>query len=494
MNLVIKDAFWQILWRVASALWWFVVIKLITPYLWPLRFGDYSTILKYFAIWSAFADFWLYVIALKQLWAVKEKSLDTLRSTYGKFVSTRVMMIVLVYTLALVVAYLIPAYTSNPFLVRWLPLGMAFSASFMWAGILQIPLQLFWKMEQLSIWLILARVAQIWLLCAVIFVLYPLVAWSWVSRIAFILILSSVLLSWIVQWIYVWRQGKKYLSLQRDRDWEFTKNIIWSNWKYWFAYYLSSFHTLIILLLLSRIYPTTEWYTFVWVWALALWLVEILLIVPSALWNSLIHKVSASTDEEKRTHFGHLCFLVTWIGALIVVLFFLFGPHLINFIWWVEYLTWPWHIWSEFLLPWLWVILTLSFVKQVHNYLFVSTWHQNALLWINLFWVIIWLAIAVPLVKSHQLIWWLIAQWILELLFVLWAVFVAWKNDIMLRVNKLAYIVLWFLLIDFVLFMPKDIFVWSVDTLWLWILQWFFLTLLLIWISYKWLKKSAKGL
>ncbi|USN54767.1 MAG: hypothetical protein H6765_09925 [Candidatus Peribacteria bacterium] len=44
-----------------------IVIKLITPFLGPLRFGDYSTILKYFAIWSAFADFGLYVIALKQL-------------------------------------------------------------------------------------------------------------------------------------------------------------------------------------------------------------------------------------------------------------------------------------------------------------------------------------------------------------------------------------------------------------------------------------------
>jgi O-antigen/teichoic acid export membrane protein len=45
----------------------FLVIKIITPYLGPLRYGDYSTILKFFAIWSAFADFGLYVIALKKL-------------------------------------------------------------------------------------------------------------------------------------------------------------------------------------------------------------------------------------------------------------------------------------------------------------------------------------------------------------------------------------------------------------------------------------------
>jgi O-antigen/teichoic acid export membrane protein len=67
MSLVFRDAFWQIFGRVVSALAGFIVIKLITPYLGPLRYGDYSTILKYFAIWSALADFGIYVIALNIL-------------------------------------------------------------------------------------------------------------------------------------------------------------------------------------------------------------------------------------------------------------------------------------------------------------------------------------------------------------------------------------------------------------------------------------------
>jgi len=40
---------------------------MMSPYLGPLRYGDYSTILKYFAIWSALADFGLYVIAVRKL-------------------------------------------------------------------------------------------------------------------------------------------------------------------------------------------------------------------------------------------------------------------------------------------------------------------------------------------------------------------------------------------------------------------------------------------
>ena len=129
-KLLIKDAFWQILGRVISALGGFLVVKIMTPYFGPLRFGDYSTILKYFAIWSAFADFGLYVIALRKLGELKDKhtltdgevrsdaSKHEMQNYYGKFVMSRFTTITIVYTLALVIAYLIPAYTSNPYLVR----------------------------------------------------------------------------------------------------------------------------------------------------------------------------------------------------------------------------------------------------------------------------------------------------------------------------------------------------------------------------------------
>jgi O-antigen/teichoic acid export membrane protein len=44
----------------------------MTPYLGPIRYGDYSTILKYFAIRSALADFGVYVIALRELGKIRK--------------------------------------------------------------------------------------------------------------------------------------------------------------------------------------------------------------------------------------------------------------------------------------------------------------------------------------------------------------------------------------------------------------------------------------
>jgi hypothetical protein len=47
----------------------------MTPFLGPLRYGDYNTILKYFAIRSALADLGLYTIALRELGKMKARLL-----------------------------------------------------------------------------------------------------------------------------------------------------------------------------------------------------------------------------------------------------------------------------------------------------------------------------------------------------------------------------------------------------------------------------------
>ncbi|NOZ44970.1 MAG: hypothetical protein GXP45_07690 [bacterium] len=111
-----------------------------------------------------------------------------------------------VYFVALLLAYFLPAYTANVYLIWGLPIGMVFSASFMFSGIVQLPLQIYWKMEQLSIALLLARISQIALLVVTVFVLFPHMHFdgSKSSILAFSLIMLSVLVSGLVQGLYVW--------------------------------------------------------------------------------------------------------------------------------------------------------------------------------------------------------------------------------------------------------------------------------------------------
>lgn len=445
-RLVIKDAARQLIGRFISALFGFVTIKIMTPYLWPLRYGDYSTILKYFAIWTALADLGLYVLAVKRLWVIKEKDPDPeqkeLKKEYGRFVGTRLIIMIVIYTWALILAYLLPVYTSNPYLIRGLPLGMIFSASFMFAGIQQLPLQLFWKMEQLSISLITARLSQILILVPVVYIFFRNIDFSQgtkISIIAFCLILFSVVWSGIGQNIEIHMRAKKILPLHIIFDRKFTKNIIKENRRYGVSYYLSSFHTLIVLLFLWWFFPTSNGNDYAWIWALSLSLIEILLIVPSSLGNSLLHKIGSHTDTNKRKSMGSLMLMMIWIWGIAAINFAVFATPIIKFVGSEKFLGSYANVlerWSDQVLPFLWIVLIASFIKQVYNYLFVALEKQNVLLRINLFGVIIGTWIGIPLIQRRWLAWWAITQVLIEVLFMFGAIRVAKKDKVQVLFDK----------------------------------------------------------
>ncbi len=441
----------------------------MTPYLWPIRYGDYSTILKYFAIRSALADFGVYVIALRELWNIRRgyeqntlhnekiptEHLDPLREKaelnryYSQFVTSRFFMIFLIYCIALLIGYFIPSYTSNPYLIRWLPFGMLFSASFMAAGILQLPLQLFWKMDQVSIGLIIARIVQLAILGIGVYIIFPHPTFSNTGPISpFLMILISVVASGIAQWWYIYRIGRKYLSFSWIRDRKFTKKLIIDNRQYGIAYYLSSFHTLIVLILLSIFFPTIQDFDYVGIRALALSLLEIMLIVPSSLGNSLIHKVSHLHIDQKLSSFGALLNIVVWISSIVTINFYWFAPQIIRFIWGTKFLATSSSIGSDTILPFLGIVLILSFIKQVFNYVFVSTHMHNKLLRSNFFGVAIGLTIGIPVIYYHNLWGATITQVILELWFAIGAWWIAWKHRLIPVIDRKF---LWYLIITIII-------------------------------------------
>ena len=441
----------------------------MTPLLGPLRYGDYTTILSYFALWSALSDLGLYVIGLKDLWKLKAKfgintpqDLDTITPSQkeafslaiSQFVWARIGQIVIVYGIAILVAYLIPSYANNPYIARWLPLGMLFSAWFMIAGIVQLPLQLFWKMEQVSIALVLARVAQLAVLGIAVRgnFRYP-IDHNNVPLTLFLVMIGSVVVSSITQTLYTIRKSNRIIKIRYVPFVDHMRNHIKENGKYGAAFFLSSFHLLIVSLLISVVYPTIQWFSYVGIWWLGLQLIQILLIIPAAIANSLIHKISALSLELQKISFWHLLNLLILFGRICIANFFIFSTPIINLVSGKKYLTWAGsfnlegvlsfihqgqrdQLGTDFLLPGFAIILALSFVKTVFNYVFVAANRQNLLLPINLWWVIIGGSLAFIAVNQYNLIWWLIAQFIMELLFVVWSIYFAHRNNI---VPKMFY-------------------------------------------------------
>ena len=450
-KLVIKDALWQLFGRIVSALFWFVITKIISSYLWPLRYWDYWTIFRFFARWTALVDFWIYVIAVKRLGQIKNETywdwteipaLDPnseLSKTYWKFVWTRVFLIIVIYTIAIVTAYLIPAYTSNPYIIWWLPLAMCYSASNMYAWIQQLPLQIFWKMKRLTWSLIIARLSQLIVLLPVVFYFFSNVDFQNSSEntpimiLAFCLVTFSVVASSLGQNVEMHLRTKDLLPLKININIPFIKALLKENWKYGFSYFFSSFHTLLVLMFLWWFFPTAAGFKYAWIWALALSLIEILLIIPSSLWNSLLHKIPHYTDENKKKSLWNLMLLVGWIGALIAINFRVFAEDIIVFVSSRSFL-WTWESinnwWSNQVLPFLWIVLILSFIKQVYNYLFVALEKQNILFGINLVWVLLWAVLGVVIIPKFWLLWWVITQVFIEMMFTFWAVKLAYARNL----------------------------------------------------------------
>jgi O-antigen/teichoic acid export membrane protein len=450
--------------------------------------------LKYFAIWSALADFGIYVIALNILWKISD--MEKRLATYHKFLWFRFFMVFVVYITAFLIAYLIPSYIHNPFILHGLLIWMLFSATFMLAWIVQLPLQLNWQMKQVSIALILARIVQIITLILVIFVFFPkkiitFERFNVYSLLCFLSILFTVLLSGFTQFMYVFVRWCKFMKFRLNFDFSFIKRHLKQNWKYGLSYYLSSFHTLIVLIFFSILFPTKKWFTYVWIWALALSLIEILLIVPSAFWNSIIHKISSYEKEKKLLSLGYFWTFIVWFGFFMLFNFVTFKTQIISLIAWKQYLTYSGRIWADFVLPFLAVVLFLSFIKQVFNYVLVSFDKQNKLFGINLIWVIIWVIVWIIFIPRYALYGWILTQLILEICFVIWALLIAKKYRIFPKV-KLKYFFYSFLF--FVVFMLLGYFLPIPDNKFLFIIFAWIINVLYLLISYKLIRKLMKSI
>jgi len=447
-RLVIKDAARQLISRIISAVFGFATTKIMASYLGPLRYGDYNSILKYFAFWTALADLGLYVLAVKRLGELKEKYKNDpenteLKAEYGKFVATRIVTMTVIYLVAIGIAYLIPSYRANPYYLWWLPLGLFFSASFMFAGIQQLPLQIFWKMEKLSVALITARLTQLAILVPVVYLFFKHINFvatpTGISVIAFCLIMFSVVWSSLGQNIEISIRSRRYLPLKVIWDRKFIRNTIKKNRNYGVSYYFSSFHTLLPLLFLTWFYPTVSGKDYSWLRWLSLGLIEILLIIPSALGNSLLHKISIYKDRHKLQSLGSLMNLMIRIGWIFAINFRIFAKMIIlvcsdkSFLWSYDSIM---HRWSDQLMPLLWIVLLLSFVKQVYNYIFVSTGKQNVLLGVNGIGVLIWILLWLYLIpnRSFTLGRWLfgaiITQLIMEFIFMSLAIRVGFRKSV----------------------------------------------------------------
>lgn len=188
--------------------------------------------------------------------------------------------------------------------------------------------------------------------------------------------------------------------------------------------------------------------------------------------------------------------MIIWIWWCIAINFWVFSNQVIEFIGGKSFIgTFEniWSRWSNQVLPFLWVVLFLSFIKQVYNYLFVTVDKQNVLLGINWFGVIVWITLGIFAIPKRWIAGWVLTQVIIELLFMSWAMLVAHKNKISpiknlsdtknIRIILILLWVIWFLLRTYINPTNRTWFLWAI-----------IMNLIIFWISRKTLKKVARWL
>ena len=164
-----------------------------------------------------------------------------------------------------------------------------------------------------------------------------------------------------------------------------------------------------------------------------------------------------------------------------------------DFIWSRESLS---DRWSNQILPFLWIVLFFSFIKQIFNYLFVSLEKQNVLFKINLTWVILWVLVGLVVIPKWNLLWWVITQVLIETIFMVGAMVVAWKLKVYPQFNRKAcWQLLWILLVMLASWFFINGWLDNHEINW-WkflIIAWIY-NLIIVWISLKPIKSVAKGL
>jgi len=85
------------------------------------------------------------------------------------------------------------------------------------------------------------------------------------------------------------------------------------------------------------------------------------------------------------------------------------------------------------------IVLVLSFIKQVFNYLFVATEKQNVLFVNNLIGVTVGILIALFVIPRWNLLGGIITQITIELMFTGGAMLIAWKHKLLPLIQKKTF-------------------------------------------------------
>lgn len=373
--------------RVINAIFAFISIGFLIHY-WAhgnvavgqAKYGTYVTIFEYIAIFASLADLGIFTIAVREM----AKKTDEVQEIFSSALTLRIVSLLFALAVASVIAYLIPAYqgTEIPYGVFIAGIG---TGIFILSGTISTIFLIHLKMKYQSFALVIGKIVTFALTLAIIFFFVPEPTEESFYQIIWTGVLGSAV-TLIVTILY----ARKYVSLRPNKNIKLIRELFDMAIPFGIAIFLNTIYFRLDITMMGIILPHSDDAGIcsaqfcgdiqTGIYAVAVRIVEVIVLVPIYFMNSVLPSLSHSAHEKNEKQLQgrlSLCFFFLLLISVpaSVGLYVLAKPI-------VELVT-PENFGSENALQILSPLLLFIFFTTFFNFVLIALGEQKKILWIN---------------------------------------------------------------------------------------------------------------
>lgn len=366
----------QVLGRAVMAGLSIVILKIISHFLSVEGYGQYTAVYEFLAFFGIAADLGLFTISVREM----GKGVRDRVFIANNILGMRMTLAVLMMTLAVLVAFVVPAYQDT-----YIPMGVAVASLSVFLAILHgtvsSVLQVEHRMQHSTFGLVIGKAVSLVWMAAIIFYFFK----EDPGQEAFNQLMLAGVMGNFLAFLYTFYFALKVQRIRPQFTAEYWKEILWTAAPYGTALILNMVYFRISSLLVLFIKGPTE----LGYLGPAMRILEILNVIPVYFMNSVLPVLSRAVREEmaeKIQRITRLSFNFLFMTGLPMAIgLYLLAYPVIFLITQPEFLSQvdKGIYGSDAALQILAVAMFFSFLNSLFNYSLIAVGKQNHLLWIN---------------------------------------------------------------------------------------------------------------
>ena len=475
-NKIASNTIAQVVSKIITAVISIFLLSVVTNYLSVELFGVYSKVYNYLGIFAFLADLGLYTIMIREISKWEEKS----EKIVWNVLTLRILLWVIIFFLALLVAYFIPGYNSNIELIAiwivWIFTVISLINS-TFLAYMQSQLKMEFSLFSVVFW----KLVNLWIILLIVFVFLTKESVLQNNALSLDNSLLYILGAWLI-WItvntmlnYFYASKSCNICMKFDRD--YIKHIFKISLPYWIALFLSVVYFKIDIIIISLL----EWNTAdisIALYSLPMKIVEVLMVISGFYLNSILPKLSQLFEKQKETWELQILLTLSFkilfsFGLSVFTFWVIFRDYLITIIANSNYISPTNHIYSSsdvFII--VLAILLFNAISLLFIYIFIWSKKQSILLKINIIialFNIIWNFILIP---KYSFIW----AWVVTLVsqIILFIVCYYYSRKIVkftfpiafiikaVSISSVFFVTLYYLTINHSMWIFQDLFIYGI--------------------------------